>query len=61
MEELIGIYKGLRMPLLGLILLFMAVYIFWPAKKKNLEQAKYNMLDDDIDKDLSKKFVQDEK
>jgi len=56
MEEwLIGIYKGLRMPLLGIALTAITLYIFWPRLRKQNEVAKYNMLDDDLD-DLSEKF-----
>lgn len=47
MQEWIGIYKGLRLPLLGLILVAMTVYVYWPSHKKKLEQAKYNMLDEE--------------
>ncbi|HMU82936.1 MAG TPA: cbb3-type cytochrome c oxidase subunit 3 [Leptospiraceae bacterium] len=57
MEELIGIYKGLRMPLLGVVLILLAAYVYWPSRKKDLEQARFNMLDDDVDHDLSKKFT----
>ena len=56
MEELIGIYKGLRMPLLGLTLIIMSLYVFRPSAKKGLEQARLNMLDDDVDQDLSAKY-----
>ncbi len=43
----VGIYKGLRLPLLGLVLIGIAIYVYWPRNKKSLEQAKYNMLSDD--------------
>ncbi len=59
MEELIGIYKGLRLPLLGLVLLFLAWYVYRPSKRKEMEQAKYDMLDDDLEPDLSRKYSGD--
>ena len=43
----IGIYKGLRLPLLMVILGFIVWYVFRPNLKDKLEQAKYNMLMDD--------------
>ena len=46
MDDFIAIYKGLRLPLLGLILAGIAFYVFRPKNKKRLEQAKYNMLDE---------------
>ncbi|MCB1304083.1 MAG: cbb3-type cytochrome c oxidase subunit 3 [Leptospiraceae bacterium] len=51
-----GIYKGLRMPLLGMILLFIAWYVYRPSKRKELEKPKYDMLDDDIDTNLSDEY-----
>lgn len=59
MEELIGIYKGLRLPLLGLVLLFLAWYVYRPSKRKEMEQAKYDMLDDDLEPDLSREYSGD--
>ena len=53
MDELIGIYKGLRMPALGILLLAITVYVFWPRNKKRLEQAKYDMLNDDFSDESS--------
>jgi len=47
MDELIGIYKGLRLPLLGFFLMIITAYIFWPSRKGALEQAKYDMLEDE--------------
>ncbi len=55
-ETWVGIYKGLRMPLLGMILIFIAYYVYRPSKKKELEQARFNMLDDDVDQGLAEKF-----
>jgi len=46
MEEYIAIYKGLRLPLLGLVFLFITAYIFWPSRKQKMEQARHNMLSD---------------
>lgn len=57
MEEYIAIYKGLRLPFLGVLLVLISAYVFWPSRKKDLEQARFNMLDDDLDPDLSKRFV----
>lgn len=53
MDELVGIYKGLRLPLLGLVLLFLTWYVFRPSKKRELEQAKYDMLDDEAEIGIS--------
>lgn len=56
MEDwMIGIYKGLRLPVLGMILVFITWYVMRPSKKKEFEQARFNMLDDDIDQNLSEK------
>lgn len=55
-EEWIGIYKGLRMPLLAIILIGITWYVFRPRNKGRLEDARYTMLDDDLEPDLSKKF-----
>jgi cbb3-type cytochrome oxidase subunit 3 len=57
-QELIGIYKGLRLPLLGMVLLFIIWYVYRPSKKKEMEEARFTMLDDDVDPDLSRKFRQ---
>lgn len=48
MEDWMGIYKGLRMPLLGLLLMAIAVYVYWPRNKKNLENPKHAMLEDEL-------------
>lgn len=56
----VGIYKGLRLPVLGVILIIIAWYFFRPGKKKDFEEAKYDMLDDDVDPYLSDKFRDDE-
>lgn len=56
MEELIGIYKGLRLPLLGIVLLFMAWYVYRPSKKAEMEHARLSMLDDDLEPNLSARF-----
>lgn len=53
MDELIGIYKGLRLPLLGMVLIFLTWYVFRPSRKNELEQPKYDMLEDDIDQPVS--------
>jgi len=55
-EILMGIYKGLRMPLLGMVLIFIAWYVYRPRKKKDLETAKYNMLDDDVETGLAREW-----
>lgn len=60
MDEWIGIYKGLRLPLLGVIFMFIAWYVYRPSKKKDMEEARYSMLDDDVDPDLSRKVRQNE-
>ncbi len=56
MEELIGIYKGLRMPLLGFIILVMTFWVFRPSRKRENEQARFNMLDDEFDGELGARF-----
>ena len=48
MEEWVGIYKGLRLPLLGLVLIGIFIYLYLPKNKKRLEKAKYNMLHDEL-------------
>ena len=47
MEDWIGIYKGLRLPLLGIILVGITIYIYLPSKKDKFEIAKHNMLKDE--------------
>lgn len=60
MDEWIGIYKGLRLPVLGVIFMYILWYVFRPSKKKEMEEARYTMLDDDVDPDLSEKARQKE-
>lgn len=60
MDEWIGIYKGLRLPLLGVVFMFIFWYVYRPSKKKDMEEARYTMLDDDMDPDLSEKARQKE-
>lgn len=60
-EIWMGIYKGLRLPLLGMILLFIAWYVYRPGKKKELEEARYDMLDDDMDPNLSDRYRSQDK
>lgn len=55
-ETWMGIYKGLRLPLLGMILIFIAYYVYRPSKKAELEQPRFRMLDDDVDQGLAEKF-----
>ncbi len=54
-EVWIGIYKGMRLPLLGMVLLFIAWYVFRPSKKRELEQARFNMLEDETEPELGKR------
>lgn len=58
MDEWIGIYKGLRLPFLGIIFMYIVWYVFRPKKKKEMEEARYTMLDDEMDPDLSTKARQ---
>lgn len=46
MEEWIAIYKGLRLPVLGLLLTAITVYVYWPSRKKRLEEPAQRMLED---------------
>jgi len=59
-QELIAIYKGLRLPLLGMVLIFITWYVYRPSKKKDMEEARFKMLDDDIDHGLADKFEKQE-
>lgn len=45
-EEIIGIYKGLRLPILGLAFLIITAYVFWPSRRKKMEQPALAMLSD---------------
>lgn len=45
-EEIIGIYKGLRLPILGMVFLFITAYVYWPSRRKTMEQPAIRMLDD---------------
>jgi len=46
-SELIGLYKGLRLPVLALVLVFIVWYVYRPKKKEAMEAAKYSMLEDE--------------
>ncbi len=48
-EELIGIYRGLRMPILGIVFLLITVYVFWPSRRKRMEEPATSMLNDQPD------------
>ena len=61
MEDWIGIYKGLRLPILGLVLIYIIYYVFKPKNKNRIEKARYSMLDDDLDQGLSEKFEKQNK
>ncbi len=52
----LGIYKGLRLPVLGIVLLILAWVIFKGKNKDKYEEARYTMLDDDVDQGLGDKF-----
>ncbi|MDH5719671.1 MAG: cbb3-type cytochrome c oxidase subunit 3 [Spirochaetia bacterium] len=56
MEDWIGIYKGLRLPILGLVLTYIIYYVYKPKNKDRIEKARFSMLDDDLDQGLSKEF-----
>ncbi len=49
MEQIdwMGIYKGLRLPVLGVIFLMIVWYIFRPKRKKEFEDVKYTIFDED--------------
>lgn len=59
MEDWIGIYKGLRLPLMGVIFLLLVYYYYRPSNKKKYEDIRFTMLDDDVDPHLSEKFRHD--
>lgn len=56
MEYWIGVYKGLRLPLMGLIFFLVVYYYYRPSNKKKYEDIRFTMLDDDVDPNLSEKF-----
>jgi cbb3-type cytochrome oxidase subunit 3 len=41
-----------------MVLVFIAWYVYRPSKKKEMEEARLTMLDDDVDPALSEKFRQ---
>ncbi len=43
----VGIYKGLRLPVIGVIFIIIVWYVYRPSKKKEFEDVKYTMFDDD--------------
>ncbi len=42
-----GIYKGLRLPFLGIVLILITWYIYRPSRKKNYEDVKYTIFNDE--------------
>ncbi|MDH5716548.1 MAG: cbb3-type cytochrome c oxidase subunit 3 [Spirochaetia bacterium] len=60
MEDWAGIYKGLRLPILGVVLLYIIYYVYKPKNKKHIEQAKFSMLNDELDPNLSEEFEKKE-
>lgn len=53
MEDWWGIYKGLRLPVLGMLLIIMTWVIYRSKNKKKHEEIRFSMLDDDLDPHLS--------
>lgn len=59
MEEIIAIYKGLRLPLLGMLLIFITAYVYWPSRRKQMEEPAERMLaDDEKSKEFSENNVE---
>ena len=44
MEDWVGIYKGLRLPLLGVVLIIVVIYLYLPTNRSRLEEPKERML-----------------
>lgn len=42
-----GVYKFLRLAALALLLLGIAVWVFWPSRKQRLEEPARRMLEDE--------------
>lgn len=42
-----GLYKFLRLAALALLLVGIAVWVFWPSRRKRLEEPARRMLEDD--------------
>lgn len=59
-ESWIAIYKGLRLPVFGIVFLLLAWWVFRPKNKGTFEEARYTMLDDDVDENLSEQFRSEE-
>lgn len=59
MEDWIGIYKGLRLPIMGIVFFIVVYYYYKPSNKKTYEDIRFTMLDDDVDPNLSRKVRKD--
>ena len=53
MEDWVGIYKGLRLPILGVALMIITWLVYRRKNKKMHEDIRFDMLDDDIDGNIS--------
>lgn len=60
MDEWIGIYKGLRLPALALLLIGIGIYLWLPRNKKRLEQARFDMLEDEYTSHEEVKHLEEE-
>ena len=45
--DLLLIYKALRLPLLGLAIVFITFYVYNRKRKEHFENPKYRMLEED--------------
>ncbi len=55
-EVWLGIYKGLRLPVLGIAFLILLWVTFKGKNKDKYEEARYTMLDDEFEQGLGDKF-----
>jgi cbb3-type cytochrome oxidase subunit 3 len=46
-EDWAGVYKLARLALLALALAGIAIYLFWPSRRKRLEEPARRMLEED--------------
>ncbi|RME90654.1 MAG: CcoQ/FixQ family Cbb3-type cytochrome c oxidase assembly chaperone [Candidatus Hydrogenedentota bacterium] len=62
MDDWIGLYKGLRLPLLGMLLIAIAWYLYRPRNRDRIEEARFRMLEDEFTpKEEVDKLKQNEK
>ncbi|MEM7179948.1 MAG: cbb3-type cytochrome c oxidase subunit 3 [Spirochaetota bacterium] len=47
MLELLILYKGLRLPLMGIAICYIIFYVYSKKRRARIEEPKYRMLEED--------------